>query len=278
VLPTFVPGTKYLLRFINTAIQSTFKLYLDGHTFTVISADFVPITPYETDILNINIGQRYNVIVEANQPVDSYFLRADIQTACAGTVQALNIRAIVNYEGSTATVPTSTAYNYTGECVDEPVASLVPVVPLTVGSADFTEGTLDVVIHGNDVNLYKWYLSGTTFFSEYNEPTLLDVWENKTLPTFSGNLLVELPNPKEWVYVIVESPIPLPHPLHLHGHDFYILSEGFGSYNSSTTLNLSNPPRRDTALLPAAGFIVLAFETDNPGVWLMHCHIGWHTS
>lgn len=31
-------------------------------------------------------------------------------------------------------------------------------------------------------------------------------------------------------------------------------------------------------MLPASGYLVLAWETDNPGVWLMHCHIGWHTS
>lgn len=43
-------------------------------------------------------------------------------------------------------------------------------------------------------------------------------------------------------------------------------------------LNLDNPPRRDVANLPASGYLVIAFLTDNPGVWLMHCHIGWHTS
>jgi FtsP/CotA-like multicopper oxidase with cupredoxin domain len=269
------------LRFINSAIQSTFKLYLDGHSFTVISTDFVPIIPYQTDILNINIGQRYNVIVDTTGITPgSYFLRADNQNACAGTVQALDIRAIVNYAGFEGTTPTSTAYNYTGECVDEPTASLVPVLSLTAGPADITEGTLEVVVQGNDVDLYKWYLSGTTFFSEYDEPTLLDIWENKTLPTFSGNLLIELPQPKKWVYVIVESAIPLPHPLHLHGHDFFILAEGASTTYAAAnpSLNTVNPPRRDTALLPSAGYIVLAFETDNPGVWLMHCHIGWHTS
>jgi hypothetical protein len=31
-------------------------------------------------------------------------------------------------------------------------------------------------------------------------------------------------------------------------------------------------------MLPASGYLVIAFQTDNPGVWLMHCHIGWHTS
>jgi FtsP/CotA-like multicopper oxidase with cupredoxin domain len=277
VLPAFTAGKSYLLRFINIGIQSTMKIYLDGHTFTVISADFVPIVPYTTDILNINIGQRYEVIVTADQTPGNYFLRADIQTACAGTIQALDVRAVVNYQGFSGT-PTSTAYNYTTECVDEPYASLIPVVPLDAGPADFTEGTLDVVIAGNAVNLYKWFLSGTTFFSQYNDPTLLDVFQNTTEPTYSGDLIVDLPGANEMIYVIVETPIPLPHPLHLHGHDFWILAQGPGSYDSSVVLNLSNPPRRDTALLPTAGYMVLAFITDNPGVWLMHCHIGWHTS
>ena len=31
-------------------------------------------------------------------------------------------------------------------------------------------------------------------------------------------------------------------------------------------------------MLPAAGYEVIAFQADNPGVWLMHCHIGWHVS
>jgi hypothetical protein len=31
-------------------------------------------------------------------------------------------------------------------------------------------------------------------------------------------------------------------------------------------------------MLPSDGYLLLAFQTDNPGAWLMHCHIGWHTS
>jgi FtsP/CotA-like multicopper oxidase with cupredoxin domain len=110
---TLSPGKKHLIRFINSAIQSTYKLYLDGHTFTVISTDFVPIVPYTTDILNINVGQRYNVIVEANQTPGSYFLRADNQNACAGTVQALDIRAVVSYTNApTGITPTSTVSHH----------------------------------------------------------------------------------------------------------------------------------------------------------------------
>jgi len=31
-------------------------------------------------------------------------------------------------------------------------------------------------------------------------------------------------------------------------------------------------------LLPRNGFVVIAFRTDNPGAWLMHCHIARHAS
>lgn len=30
--------------------------------------------------------------------------------------------------------------------------------------------------------------------------------------------------------------------------------------------------------MPGFGWIVIAFEPDNPGVWLFHCHIAWHVS
>ena len=43
-------------------------------------------------------------------------------------------------------------------------------------------------------------------------------------------------------------------------------------------LKRDNPPRRDVALLPANGYLVIAFKSDNPGAWLLHCHIAWHAS
>jgi len=65
----------------------------------------------------------------------------------------------------------------------------------------------------------------------------------------------------------------------LYGHDFFILDSGEdATYDTSVTLNTDNPPRRDMATLPVSGYFVIAFLTDNPGAWLVHCHIGWHTS
>lgn len=55
--PEFEYGKKYLLRFVNTATDTFFKLSLDGHSMTVVAADFVPITPFTTDYLSIGIGK-----------------------------------------------------------------------------------------------------------------------------------------------------------------------------------------------------------------------------
>ncbi|KAK4385281.1 Laccase-12 [Sesamum angolense] len=69
------------------------------------------------------------------------------------------------------------------------------------------------------------------------------------------------------------------HPIHLHGYDFYIIAEGFGNFNPSTDtakFNLVDPPLRNTASVPVGGWTVIRFVADNPGVWLMHCHLDVH--
>ena len=58
-----------------------------------------------------------------------------------------------------------------------------------------------------------------------------------------------------------------------------VLAQGNGTFvPSSMKLKFDNPPRRDTMTLAAGGHLVIAFQTDNPGSWLMHCHVAWHAS
>jgi hypothetical protein len=66
--------------------------------------------------------------------------------------------------------------------------------------------------------------------------------------------------------------------VHLHGHDFSLLGQGSGTFDSTiiSQLNFTAPARRDTAMLISQGWTAIAFQTDNPGAWLMHCHIAWH--
>lgn len=69
------------------------------------------------------------------------------------------------------------------------------------------------------------------------------------------------------------------HPIHLHGHSFHIIAEGFGNFNPKTDpakFNLVDPPSRNTVGVPVGGWAVIRFVANNPGAWLMHCHIDSH--
>lgn len=53
---TLVPGKKHRLRIINNGINQYFHVSLDGHPFTVIASDFVPIKPYTTNSIVLGVG------------------------------------------------------------------------------------------------------------------------------------------------------------------------------------------------------------------------------
>ena len=40
--------------------------------------------------------------------------------------------------------------------------------------------------------------------------------------------------------------------------------------------NLVNPPIKDSVVVPDGGFTIIRFLADNPGYWLVHCHMSWH--
>ncbi|KAJ9560678.1 hypothetical protein OSB04_005838 [Centaurea solstitialis] len=71
------------------------------------------------------------------------------------------------------------------------------------------------------------------------------------------------------------------HPMHLHGHSFYVVGWGFGNFNRSKDplgYNLVDPPLQQTIAVPKNGWTAIRFKADNPGVWLMHCHLERHIS
>ena len=92
------------------------------------------------------------------------------------------------------------------------------------------------------------------------------------------------------------------HPFHLHGHHFQVVAIGYGPYSNATGFLTgrrndimcddplcSNPSWapgakpsfqisdktvvKDTIIVPGGGYAVIQFRSDNPGVWLLHCHI-----
>ncbi|KAK9771397.1 putative Laccase-2-like protein 4 [Seiridium cardinale] len=229
-----------------------------------------------TPLTRMSIGQRYDVIVTANQGhiADSFWMRAIPQASCSTNTQQTNIKGVIYYDSST-TVPSTTGYDYTDGCDDE-TANLVPVVPWTVGLAS-TETVEVAKVAPYSSGGLRWFLNSTTMITDWGNPSLVQI-ESDDSDFATSDAVIMLDEANVWTYLVIETTMTVAHPIHLHGHDFVILAQGTGSFDDSVTLNMDNPPRRDVAMLPSGGYLAVAFFTDNPGAWLMHCHIGWHTS
>lgn len=50
-------GVRYLLRLINTSVDTIFVFSIDNHNLTIIESDFVPIEPYTNTSVLIGIGE-----------------------------------------------------------------------------------------------------------------------------------------------------------------------------------------------------------------------------
>ena len=128
----------------------------------------------------------------------------------------------------------------------------------------------------------------------FSNPTINNLHDQSFEPAEYA-LITENHRKDDWVYLIIQENgteqqrnerrrgfFAVAHPIHLHGHDFAILAQENRVFNESDitngTFRYNNPPRRDVALLPAGGYLAIAFKTDNPGIWILHCHIAWHAS
>jgi FtsP/CotA-like multicopper oxidase with cupredoxin domain len=154
---------------------------LDAHNLTVIAADFVPIVPYNTSWLFIGIGERYDVIITASQPIGNYWFRAEVQQGCGSNANNGNIKAIFHYQGAATTNPNSTATSYTQSCLDE--TDLVPYVAKDVPEDQFVYPEAEeLTIGGPSIvdGLFIWNVNGSGIDVNWEMPTLQYVYEGNT--------------------------------------------------------------------------------------------------
>lgn len=107
----FHSGKKHRLRLINAGSEGLQRFTIDGHKMTVIANDFVPVEPYETNVVTLGIGQRTDVIVSGTgSPNSAYWMRSNISQPCSATDGlSPNALAVIYYENADQNaVPTST--------------------------------------------------------------------------------------------------------------------------------------------------------------------------
>lgn len=284
---SLTPGQKHRLRIINTAVENHFSVSLVGHNFTIISTDLVPITPVVVDSIFVGVGQRYDIIIDASESVSNYWFNVTYdESGLCGSSNNPYPAAIFSYEGAGDALPTDqgTAPANTN-CMDE--ISYVPILSRTADEVDFIPSpanNLSIVLNAGPP--ITWFVNGSAMDINWNVPALEYVLtDNTSYPTDQNLVFVD--EPDVWTYWVIQNLSPLPHPMHLHGHDYLVLGRstvpvtaGIDMFSDSdvANLNYANPTRRDVTMLPADGWLALAFKADNPGNWLFHCHIAWHAS
>ena len=331
---SFQKGQRYLLRVINTSYGAGFTFSIDNHEMWVVSADFVPITPYNTTAIRVNIGQRYNIVVVAN-PISSsdtnFWIRTH-QSPC-GSVDNLGPNymntGIISYDNSTGPDPTTTEWPNANpnDCKDEPLLKIQPIV--TWSPPPPSNSDVPRVISFGDPPPGLPNLAYAMFPTNSDFQPLQAQWGNPTFinlqSTIFPNLSVIVPEDfsadfnnvtsftSKWVsfspllctidvclakityqvylHIISDG---ADHPvsqttsdqispelsslsqIHLHGHDFAIFNLTYS--DGSVEPSGLSVPRRDVFTAPRAGSATIAFPADNPGAWLLHCHITGHAS
>ena len=71
----------------------------------------------------------------------------------------------------------------------------------------------------------------------------------------------------ERVELVMVNQTRMPHPMHLHGHEFQVLEIDGKRFSGAM---------RDTVLVTPGRRVVVAFDTNNPGLWAFHCHLLYH--
>lgn len=326
---------KHRLRIVNAGGQSCpIIVSVDNHRMTVIAADDQNIVPVTVDSFVIYSGERFDVVIEAAQPVDNYWIRVNGMMDCQ-TRQSYQ-GAILRYKGAPEVEPSATLeYNpdYPPGIVLNPfnsiggeneltmmdLSSLEPytleeeVVKKFYLAFDY-EAVNNSFVYNKDYYPYnqvakkwKWgspQINGISFAypnsppmsqPEEPQPSVCVHGEDMT-PFCDGDFCfctyvfnVDLGDTVELVLIDEGTFGAANHPFHMHGYSYSVVS--MGKVGESTTLEeiklldemglidrkLDNAVLKDTVTIADGGYTIVRFTADNPGYWLMHCHLIFHS-
>ncbi|KAI0360992.1 laccase [Trametes cingulata] len=264
-------GKRYRFRLVSLSCDPNHTFSIDGHNLTVIEADAVSTQPLVVDSIQIFAAQRYSFVLDANQAVDNYWIRANPSFGNVGFSGGIN-SAILRYDGAPAVEPTTTQTPSTNPLVE---ANLRPFTPMPVPGSPVSGGVdlaLNMAFNFNGTN---FFINGASFVPP-TVPVLLQILSGaqtaqELLP--SGSVYTLPSNASIEISFPATAAAPgAPHPFHLHGHTFAVVRSA-----GSSVYNYDNPVFRDVVSTGTPGDnVTIRFQTNNPGPWFLHCHIDFH--
>ncbi|PPR05197.1 hypothetical protein CVT24_010297 [Panaeolus cyanescens] len=266
-----VQNKRYRFRLVNIACEPSYNVSIDAHDMTIIEVEGENVQPYTVTSLEIFSGQRYSVVVNANQPVGNYRIRANPSFGPRGYDNGIN-SAILRYAGAPAREPTTADHSHVNPMKEKNLHSLINPAAPGIAKPGAADENINLKI---DLNILGQFTINGAVFQPPTLPVLLQLMNGapakQLLP--SGSVYT-LPRNR-----VIEISIPgtppqkgSPHPMHLHGHAFDVIRVA-----GSTDYNFINPPRRDVVNTGTENDnVTIRFRTNNPGPWILHCHVDWH--
>ena len=352
-------GKNYRFRLIGAQSLYAYNFSIDAHRLTVIATDGYFVKPVETDFVIVHTGERYDVIVSANQTDQTdYWIRAHtLELEFSRNLKPPyplvpnEAIAILHYTGSDPPTPLdyenipSNLKNCTNDthcvAVNCPFQGFHPVYNIdcvNVHQLELLYPTPDHELPSGEPDvefIFNFAFENPERTSTINGRNF--IFPSAALQTQTDELdehydkiacnlndtceegchclhIHEIPYKK--IVRIVVSTVGnsmlrrrFSHPVHLHGHSFHVAAIGYGKYDPTTgeidsssdelecssgssntfcikpqwrnesevnfTVN-DRSVRKDTVILPAGGYVVMQFISDNPGFWFLHCHIEPH--
>jgi FtsP/CotA-like multicopper oxidase with cupredoxin domain len=225
-------GGRVRLRLINGATSTAFWIDLGSVEATVIAVDGNPVKPITGRRFPMAQGQRLDLIVSMPPGGGVVPILAQREGDRART------GIILATPDSKVTRIADMAQKPADPADLSLERRLVASAPLAARKADITYRT---TLSGA-MQPYTWLIDGRS-------------WANHKALAVKGGQRVE---------VEMMNHSMMAHPMHLHGHHFQVIALNGKPVNGAV---------RDTVLVPPhMGSVTIAFDADNPGRWLFHCH------
>ena len=306
-----LPNKKYRLRMINAASGSTVNFRVENHSLELFQVDgHQYISPIVAENITVFVGQRYDALLTTNKPVDNYWIRAT-GFRCLQTHAVLSYADARNWNLRKTPAPkvdniTSDPFTYgflpdNGHMTPDPgnPTTKSPTVTRTVWvgcceNVSNPTGPLDETCNFADGRIKKAFCwsrpSQTAPKTAFPWPSVTDtpaLCHTSDAVKFSQWPYVRLEHGERLRLHIFNEDMHSSHPVHIHGHSFSVVGLGKkGELKAFAKASIANnqsklffkPPyiMRDTIQIASDSWATIEFDADNPGVWLLHCHIDWH--
>ncbi|KAJ5983839.1 hypothetical protein N7481_005938 [Penicillium waksmanii] len=277
--------------FISAASLKALTVSIDEHPMYIYEVDGHYIEPQLAHQVPIYNGERYSAMVRLDKQPANYTMRV-----AGNGNQIISGFAVLGYEGGEQTTYESVPYidyggiNTTASVIPLNTNNLPPYPPiLPADDAD----DFHLLSLGRLNSSWEWTLDGTTFLPANlaaMEPALLD----PNAPGLQSALKIETKN-DTWVDIVFQLVIPEPtklqppHPIHKHSNKAFQMGADRGKFTWNSLAEaskespqsfLEKPIYRDTFVTSPAGeaWIAIRYHVENPGAFLLHCHMETHLS